>query len=83
MRTKQSVVVGHSHLLNYSTDTNAMGDHLHALVCGCYFDDRHKWAGQTNESYWRGVAMLNDVRKGNFDVELISLYAIRKRYGAI
>ena len=80
LKTKQSVVVGHSHLLNYSSDTNAKGDHLHALVCGCYFSDRHKWAGQSNEGYWRGVALLHDVRKGNFDLELVSLYRLLGRY---
>jgi len=81
LRTMQSVVVGHSHQLNYSCTTNAKGEHLHALVCGCFFSDRQKWAGQSNESYWRGVAVLNGVSKGNFDLQLMSLKMLRRDYG--
>ena len=77
----QSCVVGHSHLLNYTSDPLPMGGHLHGIVCGCFFDHEHLWAGQTQRRYWRGVIVLHDVNDGQLDLEQISLHRLEKLYG--
>ena len=77
----QSCVVGHSHLLNYTSDPLPGGGHIHGIVCGCFFDHDHEWAGQTQRRYWRGIVVLHDVKDGQLDLEQISLHRLEQMYG--
>ena len=81
LETMQSTVVGHSHALNYHSKALPNGRHIHGLVSGCFFEHEHEWAGQNSGKYWRGVAVLHDVRQGEYDLELISMHRMKKRYG--
>ena len=76
----QSCVVGHSHLLNYTSDPVPKGGHIHGIVCGCFFDHDHSWAGQTQRRYWRGVLHLHNVKDGQMDVEQISLHRLERMF---
>lgn len=46
----------------------------------CYLHDEG-YKGYQGNHHWRGVIMLNDVKEGNFDLGVISLEYLKKRYG--
>lgn len=77
----RSVVVGHSHALNYAAEPLPQGGHLHGVVVGCFFDHDHSWAGQNQKRYWRGVITLHCVKDGQMDVEQVSLHRLGRKYG--
>ena len=76
----QSVVVGHSHSLGYSSVPLPNGRHIHALVAGCCFEQEHAYAGQNNKKYWRGCAVLHDLRDGEYDLELWSIHRLKRSF---
>jgi len=80
--TKQfgTCVQGHTHLYDHSVRTDSEGNHLHGLVAGCYFEHREDWAGPANEMWRRGVAILHNVKDGDFDVEWIGMERIKEKY---
>lgn len=75
-----STVVGHSHLLDYSTRATGNGGRIHGLSAGCYQDYVNDWAGQTAKFWWSGVVILRNVENGNFDPQFISLNQLQKEY---
>ena len=72
-----SFVVGHSHILDYYTETRLDGSRVHGLSAGCYFDHDHEFAGQSNAEYWRGLCVLHDVRAGDYDLQLRSMRSLK------
>jgi predicted phosphodiesterase len=80
LNTMQSVVVGHSHTLHYNSVPLPNGRHIHGLVAGCCFEQEHEYAGQNNKRNWRGVAMLHDANRGEFDLELISIHRLKRDF---
>ena len=80
LNNHQSSVCGHSHQLNYHSLPTPTGKHLHALVAGCCFTHHQDFAGQSNQTYWRGIAHLHDVRAGEYDLEMISIHRLKKAY---
>lgn len=78
---KQSSVQSHIHVLDYATTVTQGGQEIHSLVAGCYQDYINDWAGNIGR-FWRpGVAYLENVSNGGFDVRWISLETLRKTYG--
>lgn len=75
-----SCVVGHSHLLNYTTTMAGTTRRMHALVCGWYCDVPQDYAAQSNAGWWAGVCVLRDVADGDYDLELWSMRRIRLRW---
>lgn len=80
LKTLESVVVGHNHMLDFYTLTTAAGRRMCALSAGCYFEHDEDYAGQANAMFWRGLVMLDDVRDGHFDVRTFTLQALRREY---
>ena len=80
LQCMQSVVVGHSHTLHYNSIPLPSNKHIHALVAGCCFEQDHAYAGQNNKRYWRGVAMLHDVKDGEYDLELWSIHRLKRNF---
>lgn len=81
--TKQlnSCVAGHSHLLDYCRRTGADGLAIQGLVAGCFQDYRADWAGRSNDLWWRGLCVLDNVDNGQYDLKTISLKTLEKEYG--
>ena len=75
-----SITVGHSHVLDYKQDIDANGKRIHALVSGCYFEHHESYANQSNLGWWRGVCMKRNVKAGNYDLELVSMEQIKRKY---
>jgi len=81
MKKHCSVTVGHSHLLDYKTDTTGLGTRIHGLVAGCYFEHHEGYANQSNENWWRGVVIKHNVNNGDYEPEFITIDRIRQEYG--
>lgn len=73
-----SATVGHSHLRNvyFRDDTKKIG-----LVAGCFKGAEETWAGQSNDSWWKGVVIKRNVDNGYYDPEFISLERLKEEYG--
>lgn len=53
---------------------------INGLVAGCYQDYVNDWAGVVGR-FWRpGVAILRNAEEGSYDLQWISLDALRKEY---
>lgn len=74
-------VVGHNHLLDYCQRTDNQGKRVIGLSVGSYLDYKAPWAGMANDLWWSGVCVLRNVDNGQFDLQTISLEAIRNEYG--
>jgi hypothetical protein len=75
-----SCVVGHNHILDYARDVDARGFEIMALSVGCYFEEHHEWANQSNHHYWRGICLLHGAREGRFDLETFSMGRIKDEW---
>ena len=70
---KQSVVVGHSHLYDYSVASKLDGTKMHGLSAGCFIgDQKFDYATGAQHLWTDGVSMLNNAKDGNYDLEFIS-----------
>lgn len=77
-----STTCGHIHVLDYSVRTTVSGRKIHGLVAGCAVDYMTPWAGEVNKLWWRGVILKRNVSEGEYDVQFISLEALKKEYGS-
>ena len=61
----ESVVVGHSHVLQYVTERSHVGRRVHAVVVGAWLDHVEDYAGPDNESWWVGHVVMRGVVDGD------------------
>lgn len=76
-----SCTQGHTHVLDYSVRTDVKGKKMHGLVCGAFQDYRTPWAGGQNDLWWHGVIIKREVEDGQYNLETVSIEALRKMYG--
>lgn len=76
----KSCTQGHTHTFDYTVRTDVDGKHLHGLVCGVYQDYRAPWAGEVNNMWYPGVAIKRNVENGHYDLQWVSLAALKKEY---
>lgn len=76
-----SVTMGHTHTFDYSVRTDANGRRIHGLVAGVYQDYDADWAGEMCKLWSRGIVIKRDVDNGNYDLQWVSLDALKKEYG--
>lgn len=75
-----SCTMGHAHVFDYATRTRADGSKIHGLVAGCYQDYNSDWAGLSNGLWTRGCVIKRNVEDGNYDLQFVSIEALRKEY---
>jgi len=75
-----SCTVSHTHMLDYSTKVRADGARLHGLVCGCFFDYFHSYAGESNAQFWNGVVVKDDVKDGDYNASFIKYSTMKEAY---
>lgn len=80
LKTLESCVQGHSHLLNHATLTTASGRRMHGLSVGCFFEHEEDYAGTANDMFWRGLCFLNNAKDGDYELETITLKRLRRMY---
>lgn len=54
----------------------------HALILGSSYQYHQAYKSKQGSAYFRGCALLHDVEDGDFDLELISLRRLLRRYGS-
>lgn len=70
---KQSVVVGHSHLYDYSVTSRLDGTKMHGLSAGCFIgDQKFDYATGQQHMWTDGISVLNNAEGGDYDLEFIS-----------
>lgn len=79
----ESVVVGHSHIIDYSARVKGNGKFIHGLSAGCFIDYKTDWAGKIEDQWWRGVCILSNVEDGNYDLSMVSIDKIDKQHGKL
>ena len=77
----RSSTCGHSHLYDHYVAKDSSGMVRHGLVCGNYQDYSAPWAGKNLSNLWtQGVCIKRNVEDGNYDLQFVSLDALRKEY---
>jgi hypothetical protein len=77
-----STTAGHTHTLDFATDTNAANERIMGLVCGVYQDYESGWNNAQSEGlWWSGVVVKREIENGCYDPQFISIKAIKKEYG--
>jgi len=75
-----------SHVLDRVTSVTGTGEKLYSLVAGCYMAEEQfeKYAGQSNQAWWRGICVLKDVKKGfpYGGEQFITVSELKKLYDA-
>ena len=78
----RSSTCGHSHLFDYHVARDSSGLTRQGLVSGVYQDYAPSWAGNSNYNLWTpGVVVKRNVEDGKYDLQHISLEALRDEYG--
>lgn len=74
-----SFTMGHQQVLDMSLRF-VNGKSQHGLVCGsCYLHDED-YLGYQGNSYWRGIIVCHEVHDGSYDLMLVSLEYLCRRY---
>ncbi len=76
-----STIAAHSHTFDFATRRTVADKHLNGLVVGCYQDFTNPWAGSIGKFWQAGVAILRDVHEGHYDLQWVSIQAMKKQYG--
>lgn len=75
-----SATAGHQQGLDYSCHETDEG-RVHGLIAGsCYLHDEPY---MPTNNYWRGVVLKNDVHNGDYDICLVSLDFLARKYGKL
>lgn len=77
----KSCTQGHSHLFDYCVRTGAGRNRIQCCVVGSYLDYEAEWAGPSNDLWNNGVVVKRNVEKGQYDIEHISIEALKAAYG--
>lgn len=81
LKQLSSVTQGHSHLFDHHVRTDAGGRRIHGCVVGVYQDYDSDYAGPANKMWHRGVVIKREVEHGDYDIQWVSLKALKKAYG--
>ena len=77
----RSCTVGHSHVADWAQRRVGGGEHIMALVVGCYFEHEEKYVSSiVNQMWWRGLMFCHNVVDGCYDLEQLSLNTLKKRF---
>ena len=81
VRHSESVVVGHSHLLQMETSSSRVGGRKWGISVGCYFDHQEVYAGtDSNAAWWAGLVLIENARHGDGSIRCITLDDVQRAY---
>lgn len=75
-----SAVAFHQQGLQIATAVRADGAMLTGIICGSGYEHSEDFLGPQGNSHFRGVIVLNDVRKGEFEAMPVTNRYLKKRY---
>jgi len=70
-----SFTMGHQQILQYGVSPRQSGI-LHGLVCGASYAHDEDYLGPQGNDYWRGVAIKDNVKNGEYDLRLMNLQTL-------
>lgn len=76
-----SSTVGHSHLFDICPQTRPDGKRMWGLSAGCYWDATPNYARAIEHLWWRGLIVKRNVHEGDYNIELIDIKEVERRYG--
>lgn len=77
----QSCIMGHVQDRECAYDRRADGSRITGLFAGIYYQHDEEYLNHQTNSSWRGVWMLHEVNKGQFDEMPVSMSYLEKKYG--
>ena len=75
-----SFVQGHRQELSYARKDLANGTVMHGLVAGAFHIHDEDYKGAQAAAHWRGLVLLHEVHQGDYDIELISVENLLRKY---
>lgn len=78
---KMSATCGHLHQLDFAIETNGKGQKVMGLFAGVGHDHYERYAGAANRLWSPGIIIKREVENGMYDIQTVSLNALRKEYG--
>jgi hypothetical protein len=81
VRHSESIVVGHSHILDAHTEATVVAGRQWGLVAGCFFEHSEHYAGPDgNADWWRGLVFLRAARAGDAAIEAVPMAELYRRW---
>jgi len=77
-----SSTCGHSHKRGIYFKDSAHPRPLIGLVAGCFKGGEESWAGQANDSWWKGVVIKREIENGVYEPQFVSMDTLKKTYGS-
>lgn len=75
-----SFVAGHQQGLRTARRELCNGQVHTGIIAGSFYQHNEEYRGPQATAEWRGVLILEDVKDGNYNLQCISLDALRRRY---
>lgn len=75
-----SCVVGHQQGKDIAYGRRGDGTAITAIICGSFYQHKETYLNPLENVHWRGMFMLHEVRKGQFDEMAVSLAYLRRRF---
>jgi hypothetical protein len=74
-----SFTMGHQQGMQYAQRPVGL-NRQHALILGSTYLHEEVYMGPQHTAYWRGIAVCRQVERGDYDLELVSLSQLCRRY---
>lgn len=81
MARNSSATCGHSHKRSIYFKDGAYPNPIIGLVAGCFKGADEQWAGQSQDSWWRGIVIKRELENGSYQPQFVSYNELRKAYG--
>lgn len=76
-----SCVSGHQQGLQIATGKRADGALLTSIIAGSFYLHDEEFMGKQGNKHWRGALMLHNVSEGQFDLNLLPMTYLKRKYG--
>jgi hypothetical protein len=74
---------GHEQGFRYGNKVLANGNTIHGLVTGSCYLHIEDYRGRQNQRHWRGIAILNEVRDGDYCIMVLTLDYLCRKYEGV
>ena len=78
-----SCVAGHQQGLQIATGKRADGTLMTSIIAGSFYLHEENYLGQQSNVHWRGALALHNCEDGHFDLNLLPMSYLEKRYGKV
>lgn len=76
-----SCVSGHQQGLQIATGKRADGSLLTSIIAGSFYLHDEEYMGPQQNNHWRGALMLHNCKNSSFDLNLLPMSYLEKKYG--